>query len=234
MSSKFILTEEDLKILRLLYKYFKSYGNDSGTIEIDVETLEYDTERFFKNLTNFNNDWSMEVPDFFAPLLEKLITFIYDNQMSEPEDVHVYGNQIEILINKDTIEINQYFSYEDDGDTRGLTWDLEEEPNDESLAEVFKELEEIENSSNEVLKITFDGSGDSGYIEDNFLDTQTQIPAVIENWCYHELERNFGGWEINEGSYGEFIFDLKNKVIELEYTERVSNNESDTILELKF
>ncbi len=45
---------------------------------------------------------------------------------------------------------------------------------------------------------------------------------------------NYGGWEINEGSQGYFIFDLKNKTVELNHTMNVEESESKTLYEEKF
>lgn len=98
--------------------------------------------------------------------------------------------------------------------------------------------------------VSFDGSGDSGQIEDISLSdkilnapvdgikvsagiqysggTATQlyeeakyIRDVIDGVCYKVLEQVCGGWEINEGSYGEFKFDVKNRTVTLDFNERV-------------
>ena len=45
---------------------------------------------------------------------------------------------------------------------------------------------------------------------------------IIEEICYNLLEKKHGGWEINEGSFGTFTIDLRNKKIHLEYNERVT------------
>lgn len=100
--------------------------------------------------------------------------------------------------------------------------------------------------------VTFDGSGDSGQIEDisledNLLesnvagasvnkgtiwtdegsveniDTNPTMREVIEELCYAILEGVCGGWEINEGSYGEFVFDVKKRKVRLDFNERVES-----------
>ena len=96
----------------------------------------------------------------------------------------------------------------------------------------------------------FDGSGDSGQIEEvefngdqklltekikvkaknyKFVDNKVQYTIDDEEWTFERLleevgyialEENYGGWEINEGSYGDIhIYDTgKGKI---EFNERV-------------
>ncbi len=49
------------------------------------------------------------------------------------------------------------------------------------------------------------------------------VEDVIQSVCYQALERVCGGWEIDDGSYGEFIFDVKNRKISLDFNERISD-----------
>ena len=44
---------------------------------------------------------------------------------------------------------------------------------------------------------------------------------AIERLAYDLLEETHGGWENNEGAYGEFVFDVAERTIRLEYNERV-------------
>lgn len=98
--------------------------------------------------------------------------------------------------------------------------------------------------------VTFDGSGDSGQIEDITLsdkilewlvegasvnkgtvwDGTTAVQQiakdpplrdVVEELCYELLEGVCGGWEIDSGSYGEFVFDVNKRSISLDFNERV-------------
>lgn len=60
--------------------------------------------------------------------------------------------------------------------------------------------------NNIVSYVTFDGGGDSGYIQD--VDSEDrEVPKFILDILYEVLEENYGGWEINEGSSGEFVVD---------------------------
>lgn len=111
----------------------------------------------------------------------------------------------------------------------------------------------------EKFEISFDGSGDSGQVDepqgvvpkkaakkfDSLLEEKVEgarisdgtrygpngseqiwkedacLKEMIENVCYETLEGVCGGWEINEGSYGCFVFDVKKRKVHLEFNERV-------------
>jgi hypothetical protein len=102
------------------------------------------------------------------------------------------------------------------------------------------------------ILVHFDGSGDSGQIEGidaTAGDQPAEIPNgnieiaqvrwgspdierttlsvrdAIENLTYDFLEQTHGGWENNEGAYGEFTFDVVQRTITLEYNERVMTSE---------
>lgn len=98
-----------------------------------------------------------------------------------------------------------------------------------------------------LVLITFDGEGDSGQIhgitasrgdievplpetkvifqESNWGNAEPvarslTLEEALEYLCYDLLEIKHGGWEINEGSYGEFRFDIPARTIALEFNSR--------------
>ena len=100
--------------------------------------------------------------------------------------------------------------------------------------------------------VTFDGVGDSGQIESidartgdaaavlPICDIEIATPAwdgselhrrtlplgeAIEQLAYAFLEETHGGWENNEGAFGEFTFDVPERTIRLDYNERVESSE---------
>lgn len=102
--------------------------------------------------------------------------------------------------------------------------------------------------------VAFDGSGDSGQIEDVTAirddDQQTELPTgivayreigfdaaepvvgmvtvrdVLEHLCYSFLNQTHDGWENDDGAYGEFTFDVATRSITLDYNERYTATES--------
>jgi hypothetical protein len=103
------------------------------------------------------------------------------------------------------------------------------------------------------VTVTFDGYGDSGQIEnvevkagDAFVDlpdTPVEIARTeyfhedvnrrtnplreaLESVCYLILEAKHGGWENNEGAYGEFLFDVAADSITLDFNYRIEASEN--------
>ena len=95
----------------------------------------------------------------------------------------------------------------------------------------------------------FDGEGDSGQLNEitAFKDTvmvalpdlpllllraswttgkldsqQTTLRDGIETLCYDYLSQQHGGWEDNDGAFGEFVFDVAERSLELEFNARFS------------
>lgn len=107
----------------------------------------------------------------------------------------------------------------------------------------------------ETVIVTFDGYGDSGQIENISsgagdeaiplppdrieiartiyespeIERQTQtVREAIETLVYDFLRQTRSGWEINDGAYGEFTFDVVERTIKLDYNERYTSSENFT------
>jgi hypothetical protein len=98
------------------------------------------------------------------------------------------------------------------------------------------------------VNVEFDGEGDSGQIHGIAADGSAEIPHIhielqkpswgtgevesiqstlrdaIEALCYDYLEQQQGGWENNDGAFGEFIFSVAERKIELEFNARFSDS----------
>ena len=100
------------------------------------------------------------------------------------------------------------------------------------------------------INVEFDGEGDNGQINGVSAlagDQEAQLPAAqitiqqirwgqteataseftleaaIEALCYDYLEQEHDGWENNDGGYGEFIIDVAERTITLEFCQRYSD-----------
>ena len=51
------------------------------------------------------------------------------------------------------------------------------------------------------------------------------VEAAIEQLAYDFLSETHGGWENNDGAYGEFSFDVAARTITLDYNERYTATE---------
>ena len=231
---KIFITENDKVILRKVAKYLKSYNIISGVIQIEND-FYHDPQRALSHVTNFSNHWGVEVPDFFKHYLGEIIEKVLSNIDFLDEDGVNYDNiEIEIVADSSMLDVTRHWGYERPGDSRGLTWG-----DDTEDTELVKRLmDEIRESgarpdSNGIIQLDYSGGGDSGYIEPSFVNGG-RVPANIEDWCYEVLENNYGGWEINEGSQGYFVFDTRKNIIELELTYNELTEETENILSVYF
>lgn len=101
--------------------------------------------------------------------------------------------------------------------------------------------------------VNFDGGGDSGQIESivaqagdsqiDLPDTPVELartefhaeeitrvtmplPEAIEAFCYDVLESKHGGWENNEGGFGEFTFDVAAGTVAFDFNYRIQQSEN--------
>lgn len=77
--------------------------------------------------------------------------------------------------------------------------------------------------------IYFDGGGDSGEIYERIEYENGQSEDIsdtdIMNFLYRWLGNFYGGWEINEGSHGVFVFRSRTKEVELVFNEHREDTE---------
>ena len=234
-----ILTPEDKQYLRRVCRYLGSLGMQDGSIEMDIDNYgDFDfTEINWEDETHFSNNYSAEIPDGLTPILKKIGDHIQENGLYDApneDDINYEKIDFDIDCQKAEISVNHWWTFYQRGDGNSVEWDGEEGK------DIFEEWEkdgvfqDLEVPNNGILTVKYNGSGDSGYIESSFDETNDGVPTSIEDWCYRQLENNFGGWEINEGSDGEFIFNFHNTTIELNHTYNVEENAHDTIYEESF
>jgi len=90
----------------------------------------------------------------------------------------------------------------------------------------------LEHKGIEEMTISYEGSGDSGSVnhEYNSQNGSGEINTAIENICY-DLLREYGGWEINEGSQGTIDFTKDEITVNHEWNTEESYT-SDEIIEV--
>jgi len=103
-----------------------------------------------------------------------------------------------------------------------------------------------------IVRVHFDGFGDSGQVEDidpMAGDKPCEFPAstiaigrarwgvsdveriecnvrdAVEALAYAFLQETHSGWEINEGAYGDFTFNVADRSIALDYNQRIETSE---------
>jgi len=237
-----LLTTEEKQYLRRVCNYLSSLGMEVGEFEFEMDdygdTLNYNNIDW-NQMTHFSNNWRADVPSGLIPILQKITKYASDQELysSETPDIDTMSWQkFEISINsanKD-ISFNHYWSWYDRGDASGTEW------SEEDGQEIFEGwekdgvLSDLEIPQDGILTLRYNGSGDSGYIESSFEENGDSVPSTIEDWCYNQLESHYGGWEINEGSDGEFVFNFNDMTIELNHTYNTEENSFDTLWEEEF
>jgi hypothetical protein len=206
-------------------------------IEFEFDYSEFDCEDVdWKQITTFSNNYTAEIPDVMIEISKKLLNYVCENDLirtPDVDDINWQRIEIDLDCEDSTISVVLDYNYYDIGDTETDTRSLEEEEENESLREVFDVLEDDPDIEDRILTIDYSGGGDSGYLEDSF-NSGDSVPAVVSDFCYNMLENRYGGWEINEGSQGNFEIDLDNKEITLNHTYNIDETGRDTLLEEKF
>jgi hypothetical protein len=85
-------------------------------------------------------------------------------------------------------------------------------------------LEQLRQLGVETVTAEYDGAGDSGQIENpecGSVEVPHALTTAVQDLFYELLEQFYGGWEINEGSFGQFIWNVREDNINLVYNGRI-------------
>jgi hypothetical protein len=229
-----ILTPEEKKYLGKISRYLNSLGMSYGEIQFEMEpgqeVIDYSPNNF---PTHFENNYNAEIPDGLVPILKKIIGYVDDDGLHSevPNDGYIDYQRFDITIyvnEKKEISLTHSYSYQTEGGSEGVEYD--------DMIEEWEEKGVFNDTSipeDNYLVLKYNGGGDSGYIESDFENGEPS-PGVVEEWCYQQLEINFGGWEINEGSQGEFQFDFNEKTVILSHTYNIEESKTNTLWEEEF
>jgi hypothetical protein len=237
-----ILTYDEKRYLRRVCNYLGSLGMTTGVIsfEMDSDQIELTSDNIkWEYVTHFQNNYRAVIPDGLKPIIQKIMGYIIkENKLDSINfiDIDMINYQtidLEIDCSVKEISVVYWFSYYGRGGENSIEYDSTD---DIARFERWMEndMSTIEVPDDGILTITYNGGGDSGYIESSFDETGDAVPAGIEDWCYSELESHFGGWEINEGSDGKFIFDFNKSTVLLLHTMNTEESETHTFFEESF
>jgi hypothetical protein len=216
------LTPEEKKSLSQYFIYIRSFGstNANATCYFEYGSFSYGGDVYVDG----------RIIEKFKPvelLMERILDNIDTDEFNDEDFVNNYVEYFSIdfdfeCLNK-TIDVNCNFTVTGHDET-GSSGEIPEEVFDEN----FKEYSVTE------IVCTYNGGGDSGYIENDMeLGGDTvPTPSGIEDYCYTIL-KDFGGWEINEGSQGNIIFNLKSKEYSVNHEWNTEEPRSFEILTIK-
>jgi hypothetical protein len=194
-------------ILKLFTKFLEKSDCTGAMFDFDYDGNMSDPNRFWCQ----GGNGMMSTPIPMDNILEKIVD---ENMVGEIEDeesgqiAEPWGYKM-LITPQGNLTIEAIGTGYGDGDSESS-----EEELDESLLEEFKKEGITE------VHFDFNGGGDSGYIEsEGTTNNSTPVTASgeLENVMYGMLN-NYGGWEINEGSHGQFTINVEEGTINLDFT----------------
>lgn len=205
-------------ILNLFCKFLQNQGCTSAMFEMSEEGSLW-MDSFY-----CSDEGNMKPPFPMENILESLVDPYLVGEIETDEGTgYVHSYELYIYPNKTLKLIANATGYSTE-DTQAI----EEEDIDPS---VFEGLPEEE------FEIEFNGGGDSGYIEEygTMINSSEHVKATekLRDLMYEMLE-NFGGWEINEGSQGNFYVNPKERTVRLEFSWNTEITLTETVWEWNF
>jgi hypothetical protein len=104
----------------------------------------------------------------------------------------------------DTVEVT-FNGYADEGQIDGAV--TEGEGGDIDLHGINVEIARVEQGDRIVMRQSL------------------SVKDAIEKLVYDLLEQTYSGWEDNQGAYGDFLFDVAERTITLNFNERIETSE---------
>jgi|694.fasta_scaffold91467_2 hypothetical protein len=206
--------KSNLPNFKLLYFFLKSEGHDYITVSFNIQSgeIDYWYDAYGRG--------SIKLPERLKDFYEKLVNLVMEEDFEiNYDNYHTINVTYNINDNQLLIRDNEVVLVTKDTGTS-------EEIDSPDLLETMKNWLD---KGILMMKVEFSGGGDSGYIEDYGYDEKGNnhpIPASMEDFLYNMLESNFGGWEINEGSQGQF--EIYNKSSEIILSIGVNEEETET------
>lgn len=221
------ISDQDKRQLLLFTKYLMTWGLDYGTFYIDgnegLGSIDLDD---FDNV-RLSEKYDLKIPQNIKAILKDLAYQALNYADMEDDFDEDFGySQLEVIFQVQTRKLT--ISVSEDHFVDNPVMDTQLASNDPKLDAIIEELKEL--TSETVLELTYEGSGDSGYLKDEFEDG-LEVPQSVIHYCYVWLEQDHGGWEIDDGSDGIFIFNLKNKTVTLHHNWYERKTEEKELLE---
>lgn len=213
------LTDEQKKTLKLFSYYCMSYGAEEVENNVWFQYGDVDWDEDYWTIVKPSSSSHIEGYDKIEELKE---TIIEDNNLLEvADDIDYYANiQFGIDCRERILTIKAWQQVMN-SESHSITRNVKEY---ESLNEF---VDKMKSDGYRVGEISFEGSGDSGYVDNTLMlegDETIEVPSEVEDFCYDMLSE-FPGWEINEGSQGYFYFDFESGEVELNYEQNFTDNE---------
>jgi len=221
-----VVTEEELKSLKLFSYYLQSHGIKKAEMQVYIE----DCGVGYMPDNAYGDGGHAELYDAIRKTLEDILE---NNELhSQGSDCENRGNLnffIDCVERTLEAEYDEYVQGTNEmSDSKYIDDDDLDGDEKDAIESFFGEISKTGD------KVYFNGGGDSGEI-DSKTDNGVEIPTDVINFLYSWLENFYGGWEINEGSQGSFDFDPSERAVFLNFGENTEETVSAGIdFQIKF
>lgn len=185
-----------------------------------------------KNEINF-------IPGSIGPLFEE-IKDNFDTDLFYNDYYDNYNGGLNLIVNAEKkMLVVKYYYYtmitEDSRIERSFK-DLSETTNpwrrgEEEVKKLTNEdfLNRMKEEYGSYVRMSYDGSGDSGWIQDQVDSEKGSKGSTneLENIAYEALEIFHAGWEINEGSSGTMVFNFDDQTFTVEHYQNIEDEVED-------
>ncbi len=206
--------------------YLKGFKKESIPFEITISETHIEEIEIYDDVNMTSTFYS-----YFETILELYTNELYDEgpgSVQSASDYFYVDGEIYPFENKIVFNQVRFTSY--GTSDSGYEVYIDDYEEDDGMYSTFMEVRKfLEHEGIEDMTISYNGGGDSGYIESDYTSKNKngQIDEDIEHICYDLLEE-YGGWEINEGSQGNIVFTKDEISVNHEWnTEDDDSNEID-------
>jgi hypothetical protein len=211
------MTEKQKSIFELIFKYLNS--RNCETAEFDLDSYSYSPYNGRSYSCVSGDNLSSRGEDKLPFDVSDFITEFINGESLDIDDENLVELQLMIHPKTRKMELMAVYSEIVDGASEQTERDASEDETTKAL------IDSLENSGlYPYAEIQFDGSGDSGYIHDHISVESGLKPSKdltnfpqLQDYLYDMLN-DYGGWEINEGSYGVFTISLSMGIVTLDFT----------------
>jgi len=208
------MTNKQKAIFDLISKYVQSRGCEYLEIDIDPwNNIPYNGRNF--GCGHEKHETQDKLPFDANEIITEFLNSLdhgFDEDNFSGMTFRLYPKLRKIIVSG---------TYQDLGDGGSSELEVNEE-DDENLKPIMDGLKE--KGVYPYAEVSFQGGGDDGYIESTMIiDSNSKPSQMIENFAglddfLYNMLSNYGGWEIDEGSFGQFIIDTRAGLIKLEMT----------------